>query len=53
MSQNTGADERQAQASQNELLQRRKNARRTAMVLGGIVLVIFVAFLITGVTGRG
>ena len=36
-----------------ELARRRANARRTALVLGAIVLAIFVAFLITGVTGRG
>ena len=37
----------------DELARRRRNARRTAIVLGLVVTAIFVAFLITGVTGRG
>lgn len=37
----------------DELARRRSGARRTAIVLGIVVTVIFVAFLITGVTGRG
>ncbi len=37
----------------DELARRRRNARRTAIVLAVIVLSIFVAFLVTGVTGRG
>jgi len=37
----------------DELARRRKNARRTALFLGAIVLAIFIAFLITGITGRG
>ncbi len=37
----------------DELARRRRNARRTAIVLAVIVLSIFVAFLVPGVTGRG
>ena len=36
-----------------ELDRRRRNARRTAVILALIVLAIFVTFLVTGVTGRG
>jgi hypothetical protein len=36
-----------------ELARRRRNARRTAIILALIALAIFVAFLMTGVTGRG
>ncbi len=36
-----------------ELERRRAGARRTALILAGIAVVIFVAFLVTGVTGRG
>jgi hypothetical protein len=36
-----------------ELARRRRNARRTAIILGLIALAIFVAFFMTGVTGRG
>ena len=37
----------------DELARRRRNARRTAIVLALIALAIFVAFFMTGVTGRG
>jgi hypothetical protein len=37
----------------DELARRRRNARRTAIVLALVALAIFVAFLVTGVTGRG
>lgn len=45
---NKGAD-----VSGEELARRRSAARRTALILAGIALAIFVAFLVTGVTGRG
>ena len=37
----------------DELARRRRNARRTALILAVIVLAIFVTFLATGITGRG
>lgn len=37
----------------DELARRRRNARRTAIILGLIALAIFVTFFMTGVTGRG
>jgi hypothetical protein len=36
-----------------DLARRRRNARRTAIILALIALAIFVAFFMTGVTGRG
>lgn len=36
-----------------ELARRRRNARRTAIILALIALAIFVTFFMTGVTGRG
>jgi hypothetical protein len=36
-----------------ELERRRAAARRTALILAAVVLTIFIAFLVTGVTGRG
>ncbi len=57
MAQDRSADARHetetADTSRDELLRRRKNARRTALVLGAIALTIFVTFLMTGVIGRG
>lgn len=57
MTQDRSADARHeietADTSRDELLRRRKNARRTALVLGAIALTIFVTFLMTGVIGRG
>ncbi len=49
------ADERHmgTDISRDELARRRGNARRTALILAAVVLAIFVAFLVTGVTGRG
>jgi len=46
-------ERRKAAVSREEVARRRSNARRTALVLALIVLAIFIAFLITGVTGRG
>jgi hypothetical protein len=53
MAQDTNNGREAAEIDADELARRRSNARRTALFLGGIVLAIFVAFLITGVTGRG
>lgn len=40
-------------ASAEEVARRRARARRTALFLAAIVIAIFIAFLVTGVTGRG
>jgi hypothetical protein len=36
----------------SDLQQRRAAARRTAWILGAIVIVIFVSFILSGVLGR-
>ena len=36
----------------DELAQRRRRAVRTALVVGGIALAIYVAFIMSGVIGR-
>lgn len=46
-------DLQRMQVSADELRRRRKGARRTALILGGVVLAIFMAFLYSGVVGRG
>lgn len=40
-------------ASAEEVARRRARARRTALFLAALVAAIFLAFLLTGVTGRG
>ena len=38
--------------SRDELVQRRKRAVRTALIVGGIALAIYIAFILSGVIGR-
>lgn len=52
MNRDASARQQEAEADQEALLQRRRNARRTALFLGALALAIFVTFLATGVIGR-
>lgn len=45
---NTGAE-----LAPEEITRRRAKARRTALFLAAISTVVFVSFLVTGITGRG
>lgn len=47
-----GMDEKQ-QVSKAEMARRRRNARRTALLLMVIALAIFATFILSGVLGRG
>ncbi|NRB70658.1 MAG: hypothetical protein HRU51_01940 [Xanthomonadales bacterium] len=42
-----------AELAPEEITRRRAKARRTALFLAAISTVVFVSFLVTGITGRG
>lgn len=52
MSRDTDAGQHGAENDQEALRQRRRNARRTALILGAVSLAVFVTFLMTGIIGR-